>query len=360
MLSERDILKRIATGDFAFSPLEFRLLGTEFESGDLTCDALIQASWEGFETNFATEIRRYSSERLILEAVRQATYVAKQLDALPLVIAPWLSPDQIGRLERERTSGIDLSGNGIVIVPGRILIVRTGNPNLFPDSRLVKNVYEGSSSLVARALLLKPTFSSVNEVLEEIRSRSGPITQSTVSKALKQLEEDVVVRRENGVIRLVQAEKLLDKLATNFKPPRVLEQIVGKVVGVPSNARGLLSSFSKKIRSHLIVTGASSVEKYATMGREPIVDFYCNTDVPSIRGANAEIDFDSRFPNFRVWRTEDVTPFFDPQTENGVRWASPLQCYLELMSGDKRDKETAEHVSRLILSEQKGYSRRER
>lgn len=180
MISERDILNRIVTGKFAFAPLQFRLLESELHTGYLDCDALFLASWEGVEVKFAAEIRRYSSERTLLEAIRQAYYVANQLDALPLIITPWLSPEQLERLERERISAIDLSGNGIVTVPGRFLIVRSGNPNLYPDSRTVKNVYEGSSSLVPRSLLLKPIYSSANELLEEVRYRAGSITQSTV------------------------------------------------------------------------------------------------------------------------------------------------------------------------------------
>ncbi|MFH1760817.1 MAG: hypothetical protein ABIA63_06920 [bacterium] len=47
--------------------------------------------------------------------------------------------------------------------------------------------------------------------------------------------------------------------------------------------------------------------------------------------------------------TEDETVFFDARNENGFWWASPVQVYLELMAGDKRDKEAAEQVKSLIL-----------
>ena len=51
--------------------------------------------------------------------------------------------------------------------------------------------------------------------------------------------------------------------------------------------------------------------------------------------------------------TEDETVYFDAREERDFWWASPVQVYLELMAGDKRDQETAEQVKSLILKEVK-------
>ena len=56
-----------------------------------------------------------------------------------------------------------------------------------------------------------------------------------------------------------------------------------------------------------------------------------------------------RFPNTELVETEDETVYFDAQQEGNLWWASPVQVYLELMAGDKRDRETAEQVRSLIL-----------
>ena len=44
--------------------------------------------------------------------------------------------------------------------------------------------------------------------------------------------------------------------------------------------------------------------------------------------------------------TTDPTVYFDAQDD---LIASPIQCFLELQAGDKRDQDTAEQVRRLIL-----------
>ena len=56
-----------------------------------------------------------------------------------------------------------------------------------------------------------------------------------------------------------------------------------------------------------------------------------------------------RFANVQLMETGDNTAYFDIRRESKILSASPIQTYLELMSGDKRDRETAEQVAENIL-----------
>jgi hypothetical protein len=58
-----------------------------------------------------------------------------------------------------------------------------------------------------------------------------------------------------------------------------------------------------------------------------------------------------RFPNLELLETEDEPVYFDARQEDDLWWASPLQVYMELMVGDKRDQETAEQLKVLILND---------
>lgn len=57
-----------------------------------------------------------------------------------------------------------------------------------------------------------------------------------------------------------------------------------------------------------------------------------------------------RFENLVLIESQEEKNSFDAQTINGFPWAFPLQCYLELMCGDKRDKETAVQVLDFLLT----------
>ena len=48
-------------------------------------------------------------------------------------------------------------------------------------------------------------------------------------------------------------------------------------------------------------------------------------------------------------RTRDSFPYFDTRERMGLRWASPVQCYLELSKMDKRERELADIIRNDIL-----------
>jgi hypothetical protein len=58
-----------------------------------------------------------------------------------------------------------------------------------------------------------------------------------------------------------------------------------------------------------------------------------------------------RFPNLELLETEDEPVYFDARQEGDFWWVSPVQVYLELMVGDKRDRETAEQVKSFLLKD---------
>jgi hypothetical protein len=63
----------------------------------------------------------------------------------------------------------------------------------------------------------------VQGALGELVRRCGRGTLPTVSKMCKRLEDDLIIERKRGGatrLRLIQPEKLLDRLAANYAPPR--------------------------------------------------------------------------------------------------------------------------------------------
>ena len=95
-------------------------------------------------------------------------------DVIPMIIAPYIGAKQVKILADRGISWIDLSGNMAVRVSNRVYIERTGKPNCFPDTAPIKKIFQGTSSLVSRALLLKPDgFESLTKITDFITQRSG-------------------------------------------------------------------------------------------------------------------------------------------------------------------------------------------
>lgn len=355
MISEKDIAKRLEEGQISFQPLVFEISDRESESGGRRVDAIISVGWAEQREQFAVEFKAQSTPKIIREAMYQIKAAAQDLELRPMIIVPFLSEESLRELERENVSGLDLCGNGIVVVPNRFAVYRTGNSNQFPSSAPIKNIYRRNISMVGRMLLIQPRFDRVREILDEINQRDllgtwsrRPMSLSTVSKALRGLEEDMIVARKGSAVRLLQAEKLLDKLTENYAQPKTGKLINWKFP-MPSGTKALKDVLKKAFSNNIpaIVTGVGSVSRYAVMQAGDQLTIYCPDPEAWLTGLpGTQTD---RFPTISIIQVEDASIYFDARPEEGVVWASPLQTYLELMAGDKRDKETAGQVKDLIL-----------
>jgi hypothetical protein len=315
-------------------------------------DALLTLRWGEKSFRFAVEAKSRWTPKVISAAADEARTSASLMGAYPLVLVPYLGAEWVRTLEVQNVSGLDLCGNGIVIVPGELLVQRTGQPNQFRWTGTIKNVYRKNSSIVARFFLLVAQLDSVKAALTEIRKRGGDITIGTVSKVCTSLEDDLVIERDRadaGVarrLRLLQADKLLDLLARNYAPPEVRRTFRGKCDLSPQALREKLFGIEKDAGIKIVLTGTSAVDSYAVMAREPVQSFYCTDIGRVVAGLGSDFRETERFANVIFQEAHDAFVYFDRRP--GLV-ASPIQVYLELARGDQREKETAEQVRRVIL-----------
>lgn len=269
-----------------------------------------------------------------------------------MVFVPHLDQSQLRLLEDQQVSGIDLSGNALIMVPDEILVSRTGAPNKFRRPGVIKNVYRKNSSIVPRVFLFKARYDSITEVMDEIESRGGIISQATVSKVCASLDQDLVIERTKGRVprtrslRLIQPEKLLDLLIENYAPPVINQRVPAKTTLIPDQFRRRVVQWRSKAAERATLTGSSSADQYAVMAREPIQSLYCSNLESLLTRLGPDLQETSRFANIELLETNEDFVYFDARDDLA---ASPVQTYLELMQGDKREQETAEQLRKAIL-----------
>jgi hypothetical protein len=354
--TEREMIEQLRRGKVSLPPLSFRFLeGQPKPGGDRHLDAYVEASWRKTTARFAIECRSIPTPKAFRDGLNLLKSTILPKGYLPMLVIPFLSELQLQELEREGISGVDLCGNGVVVVPGTFSVFRSGEKNRFSSSAPIKNIYRKNSSMVGRVFLALPGYGTVQEICSEINRRNmlvgrwdkRPMSLSTVSKSLKALEEDLIVERKD-IIRLVQPDKLLEKLSENYVPPKINERVRLKVPGENRTIWELLQKQSQDLNLPLVATGTSSTMQYAVMQRGDVLSVYCprlELLLEQLPGSQSD-----RFPNFELVETEDETVYFDARKEGNSWWASPVQVYLELMAGDKRDQETAQQVKSLILT----------
>jgi len=348
--TEKEMIDQLRRGKVSLPPLSIRFL----EGQPKLLDAYVEASWRKTTARFAIECKSISTPRAFRDGLNLLRSTTLPKGYRPMLVMPFLSEPQLQELEREGISGIDLCGNGVVVVPGMFAVSRNGAKNRFSSSAPIKNIYRKNSSMVGRVFLALPRYGTVREICSEINRRNllvkrwnkRPMSLSTVSKSLKTLEEDLIVERKD-VIRLIQPDKLLEKLSESYAPPKINERVRLKIPEESGTLWELLQKQSQDLNLPLVATGTSSVTQYAVMQRGDVLSVYCprlEMLLERLPGSRSD-----RFPNLELVETEDETVYFDGRKEGNSWWASSVQVYLELMAGDKRDRETAEQVKSLIL-----------
>ena len=356
MPTEKEILKRLEGGDLSLPPLLFRLLEVQPRIRDnFRTDALIEVTWRDFKTKFIVELKSISTPKAFQSALNNLKILSSEENLGLMLIMPYLNDEQLQELDGEGVSGIDLCGNGVVVVPGKFAVYRSGGRNKFPSSTPIRNIYRKNSSMVGRVFLARTGYNSVQDVWGEVnkldllanRWDKKPMSISTISKSLKALDEDLIIER-NGFIRLLQPDKLLEKLSEYYLPPNSKKKIRIKLTEKTESIIQLLGNVSQNAGMPIVATGSTSVTQYAVMQRGDMLSVYC----PSIEELlqlipGSESD---RFPDLELIETEDQRVYFDSRMQQNFGWASPVQVYLELMRGDKRDRETADQVKSYILN----------
>ena len=377
MNTEEEIATQLfKTNQLIFPPLQIEVkkcgvLIPTSPTRAMIMDIVLDIRWRHQLYTFGAEIRTRYTPQALIQAVAQTRHLNDQSHTYPMVIVPYLNEEGLRYLQEQGVSGLDLCGNGVVVVPNELLVFRTGLPNKYPSSASIKNVYRGDSSLVARVFFARSEYPTVGEIQKETRERGGKIALSTVSKALKSLEEDLLVGRNSGAIRLLQAEKLLDKLSANFQVSKVSRRFQAKYLTDETSVMEALVSNAQANHARCVLTGMSSVNLYAATSHPDKLSLYC-TDIDALlsrRGGEhpAPVEETSRFADIELLETQDETVYFDSRQDEkksrdmwrGKDWlqiwlygaASPVQTYAELMAGGPREKQIAEQVKQLILNE---------
>lgn len=266
-----------------------------------------------------------------------------------MVVLPYLSDEKLNALAVAAVSGLDLCGNALILVPGRWLLRYSGRPNRFKNPQPLKDPYRGKSAMVARALLDRPAFHTVQNLHRYILERGGELSQPLVSRSLEQLRRDVVVGSHGPYrVYLLQPERLLERLAEGWRRARVKTLWSGRVRH-PEPLHVLFANARRRgVRA--AVTGAGSASRHVSNLTGGTGMQLYTEGVEALLGS-LEATSDDPFPNLELCSPPDPSVFFDLESGPGdTLWASDVQTYLELYWGDARQKEGAAKLRKHILN----------
>lgn len=352
-LSEDQIVKRLQKLEIQPFSISWQAAGPNTLLGPsmrrYKPDGFVDIEWGKRKFRFIAEIRSVSTPKMIDQAIWQLLEYLKYYETRelisPLIVAPYLNEATIAELARREISGIDLSGNYLLIVPGELFVSKSGLPNKFPSNAPIKNIYRGTSSIVGRVFFSKPEFASVTEVLWEIKHLSGATTLSTVSKVLKTLQDDLIISRRE-TIKLIDPGGLLKRLSENYRPPSVIRRKLIKA----AEPKNILFDLSENCDDLDLLSAVEEPSRYAVFPRAGIPT---RMYVENLDKAMARIEFEEtdRFADLELVEVREAAVYFDRRLDqtNGIFFTSPLQSYLDLKSGGKREQDVAKQIEEDLL-----------
>ena len=348
-ITESEMLARLKAGAVLLPPLVIRWSEALPHRREAGPDAVIELALPGDATfRFVVEAKSRSTPEAIHTAVMQAK-AAAQGDQWPMIQVPYLSPERLDELERQQVSGVDLCGNGVVIIPGRLWVVRSGKPNRYRDSRPLSNPYRGRSAMVGRMLLTRPFWPSLGGLASSIRQANIGISLAQTSKAIRALEEDLIVAKVGKTIKLEKSLRLLDRLASGWRKPAIGAR---QTFRLPKHATPWAARLSSNPALQWAVTGESSASRYVMFSQAGPTRLAVSDLAISALLLGGTPEPVPNFADVELLETQEPGFYFANETDSdGVRWASRLQTWLELQRGDARQQEAARDLRPQLLPE---------
>ena len=359
-VTEREIIQYLQRAGDQFAPLRINRFEEQVNlPQEFQADAIIEFSiQDGPAFKALVEITPVPTPKNILEKSRLLfDYMSKasKPNMIPMVIASYIGKRQGQILADKGISWIDISGNVSIRVSNQIYIERTGQRNRFPDTAPIKKIFQGTSSLVSRALLLKPEgFSSLYEVVDFINERNANITLSTVSKVLKSLEEELLVNRSGSLISVTNMEKLLTGLTEGYINSSDRKKRKTYKFAVESSQKLFLSFYERQ--TDYVACGFYAAQIKGLAVTDQITIFVKDIEQAKMAAKKdlIRITPDAEFGNVNITETKDPSVWFNAPLQIYDAVVDDIELYLEMMADTPRGPKIAELLKQRILKSDAG------
>ena len=266
---------------------------------------------------------------------------------IPMLVAPYLSPEARAMCDEHRVAYLDLFGNARLAFNG-VYIDRAVADKPKSEVRALRSIFTPKAAAILRVMFREPHEAwRVTELAEQADVSLGHV--SNVRKAL--LEREWIEESGDGVT-LVKPRALLESWRENYRRP------LGKRINCYTHLHGQqLNERLKNVlnphsnRPQAIYALHSAAEWLAPYSRKSNHSFYAD-----IHGADAlhvalDLSPAARGSNVFIQIPRDDGVFKDAiEPAPGIFCTSAIQTYLDLWIGNDRDKEAAEFLREERLS----------
>ncbi len=191
----------------------------------IRADVMVEMDFDGSMIRLLGEIKTQLTPKILKQIGPWLSRASAGTPGTPWVlISPYLSEDSQDYCRKNKINFMDLSGNLSIRIPGKTMILRLGRPNKFKEKRLLQNPFSKAASRVVRVLLQYPgriwTITGIGAEIEKESKRQKTdlrLSLAAVSRTVKSLEENILVRREGPRVRVPDPGNLLSRWADKYR-----------------------------------------------------------------------------------------------------------------------------------------------
>jgi len=291
----------------------------------------------------ACEISDNGQPRFVRAAIKnlQAYMYGNKKIVIPVLLAPYLSPDSQRLCGENNISFLDMEGNARLQFGGVYIDHHLpGKPK--PEKRGLRTMFSPKSAQVLRLMLNDPLRNwRVTELSEEGKVSLGHA--SNVRKNL--LEREWAVSRREG-LRLKNPGALVKAWRDNYRP------IAGtvKTFYTPLHGSALESQLRQvlgcnEVQGSAILASFSAAQWLSPYGRTGMHFFLADEKGLEALIAGLKLNTISKGANVTITSPDDEGIFLDTlEPAPGIFTTGVVQTYLDLSTQGERGQEAAEHL----------------
>ena len=304
-------------------------------------DLFIKADYQGLCFDIIVEAVGLNSLPAFQNKINRLKSSAQGDHVVPVLAAPYLSPERQALCREAGVYFMDLSGN-VFIAHRSFFVERIGFPNKYPEKRRRRYPFSDKASLILREMLRDPRQQwGIRELAEKIGLDPG-----YVSRMAKSLSESGYASRVSGKLKIRSPKEILDDWVRAYDLKRnehhrffILASDVKSIlrrlqeINIPQKCNYALS----------VQAGAGLVAPHAVYKE---VHLYVSDD-EGIEFFKKELDLKDadQGANLVLMRPYyKYSVFYDSRELEGLRVVSDIQLYLDLYGYPVRGREQAEHL----------------
>ncbi len=298
-------------------------------------------SYRNIQFRLVGDIEHQGSMPILRNKINQVKKMAAlHKKEIPVIAAPYLSPDKQSICREAGINFFDLSGN-VFLSYECIHIERIGFSNKYPEKRKGRGAFSDKASLILRVLLAQ---GQKEWGVRELAQMTG-LDPGFVSRMARELEQREYIVRAESKIRLRDPKSILEDWVReyNYRKNRLenffyLATDADVIINTFRQAQKELPDFTLSMHA-----GAGLVSSYAAYNEvhiyiEEVEDIASFQKVMNLTESRKGANVIFMLPHYKhsiLWDVREI---------KGMKIVSDLQLYLDLYHYPLRGREQAEHL----------------